>query len=140
MTCFPRSARLVAVSSLATMLLSSPLAGRAYAQANSDTVRCARTISEAVTDFTAKYYDATARCEFKRVAGSRPMFCAIDSRLAKDIAGAEKRLERELGNCDEESLSNLCAFGVRNPIELTAKLATADAGAAADNAAHALEV
>jgi hypothetical protein len=114
------------------MLLSSPLAGRAYAQANSDTVRCARTISEAVTDFTAKYYDATARCEFKRVAGSRPMFCAIDSRLAKDIAGAEKRLERELGNCDEESLSNLCAFGVRNPIELTAKLATADAGAAAE--------
>ncbi|MEO2168774.1 MAG: right-handed parallel beta-helix repeat-containing protein, partial [bacterium] len=75
--------------------------------------------------------DATSRCEFKRVAGSRPMFCAIDSRLAKDVAGAKKRLERELGNCNEESLSNLCAFGQRNSFDLTAKLATADDGAAA---------
>lgn len=107
---------------LTGILAVSLLPRSANAQADGDTIRCAQTIVKAVSDFSERYYEALSRCEFKRIAGSRPAFCETDSRLAKDIDGALRRLERELENCKEDALANLCPLAARNPGDLRSAL------------------
>jgi len=70
-------------------------------------------------DYTTRVYEAKAGCESKRIQSSRPRFCGQDERKAKDLAAARQRLERELSNCDEDALANLCPLGARSGPELS---------------------
>jgi hypothetical protein len=96
----------------------------ARAQADEDTVRCAQAVSKAMVDFTTRVYEAKAGCEAKRIASSRPKFCGQDERKTKDLAAANQRLEREIRNCKEGALANLCPLGARNSVSLTTGLAS----------------
>jgi hypothetical protein len=110
------------VAVLAGMFVSQGAVREARAQADEDTVRCAQAVSKAIVDYTTRIYGAKAGCESARISSSRPKFCGQDERKQKDIAASKQRLERELRNCKEGALANLCPLGARSGIALTAKL------------------
>ena len=107
----------------AAILLTTVSPRQAFGQADEDTIRCAKAVSKAMVDFTTRVYEAKAGCESKRIQSSRPRFCGQDERKSKDLAAARQRLERELRNCEEGALANLCPLGARTGPALTLALA-----------------
>ena len=108
---------------VAAILLTSVSPHQAFGQADEDTIRCAKAVSKAMVDYTTRVYEAKAGCESKRIQSSRPRFCGQDERKAKDLAAAKQRLEREMRNCEEDALANLCPLGARTSSSLTMSLA-----------------
>ena len=119
-----RTAQYFLVATIAATLLSVVVPREVFAQADEETIRCAKAVSKAMIDFTTRVYEAKAGCEAKRIASSRPRFCGQDERKAKDLEGAKQRLERELRNCEDGALANLCPLGARTGPSLTQALAS----------------
>ena len=102
------------LASLVGMVVSHGSLRQAHAQADEDTVKCAKAVSKAFVDYSARVYEAKSKCESARLQSSRPRFCPQDERLVKDLASAKNRLARELGNCRQGAIANLCPLGAQS--------------------------